>query len=266
MRVAMGPDGAVGRYLGWLLGARGHVLVPGPHEQADALVLPTLPGQPRGRRLDHEQAIDAAHAALAAARRAGTPRVILLSALGAMNEPAAPALRARWLAEAAARDSGLGCVVLRPGLVYGAAGDPLQQLAGAVAAEGPGALRHRGAVQVQPLHVGDLGEAVHRCLASARSWAGTHEVGGPEHVRLDAAVSLAMVHGARAEGDAPAVEDTLALLAAGDVVTRRDAVPRVFGFTPRSLRQGLAPAAAAAPAAPIAPVAPTAGPRIPTPG
>lgn len=115
-----------------------------------------------------------------ACRRAGVRRVIQLSALGAD----ATAFSAYHLSKRAADDHlrslGLQASVLRPSLVYGPGGAStaaLLRLAGLPVVPVPG----DGGQRIQPVHVGDVVDAVRRCLADPHE-GGTVDVVGPEAI------------------------------------------------------------------------------------
>ncbi len=119
---------------------------------------------------------------LRAAAAAGVDRFVQLSALGA--DPTGPThyLRAKGRAERAVQDSSLAWTILRPSVVFGAAGEFLsivRRLTPPAIAPLPGG----GQTQFQPLWVEDAAELI--AAALAREHAGCiYEIGGPEVLSL----------------------------------------------------------------------------------
>jgi len=123
--------------------------------------------------------------AAAVARRVGVRRIVYLSAAGAGQGRPQSWFRAKDMAEAAIRTSGLEHVLLRPSWVYGPGDRSMSQLVSFC--------RHLpfvpvvgdGKAAVWPLHVQDLA----RCVADAATrpdlTASALEMGGPERLSMN---------------------------------------------------------------------------------
>lgn len=113
-----------------------------------------------------------------AAREAGVPRFIQMSAIGA--DPGSPSAYARTKAagEAAALDVVPGAIVVRPSIVFGPEDDffnrfaQMAKLSPVVPVVGPD-------TRFQPVYVGDVGEFV-AAAADGAVGGGTYELGGPD--------------------------------------------------------------------------------------
>lgn len=126
--------------------------------------------------------VETTRAALAAARRAGVGRFVLVSAHGADARSANRYLRTKGAAEELVRESGLRSVILRAPLLVGPGTQEARVLAGAVA-RGSAWLVGGGSALEQPLDVDDLA----RAALAAASAPGAAEgrvlaPGGPEQL------------------------------------------------------------------------------------
>jgi NADH dehydrogenase len=116
------------------------------------------------------------------ARSTGCPRLLQLSALGA--DVAAPQAFLRTKGEADARLlQGGSCAVLRPSVVYGA-GDFSMATLDRLARWPLTPLPAGGRMRLQPLWVGDLAEAMVRCMEAQSFRTGAIDLGGPEALSL----------------------------------------------------------------------------------
>jgi NADH dehydrogenase len=139
----------------------------------------------RGRPVDFERVmVEGTRNVIAAARKAGVERFILMSALGTSEETKelVPYYRAKWQMEQDVLGSGLEHVIFRPSFTFGKSGGILPtfirqvRLSPVVPVLGPGTNR------LQPIWLGDL--AAHFALALDLPAAAdrTFELGGPEQV------------------------------------------------------------------------------------
>jgi uncharacterized protein YbjT (DUF2867 family) len=115
---------------------------------------------------------------VAEAERAGVERFFYLSGAGANPISDKSWYRAKGLAEAALRQSGLTWSILRPSWAYGPGDRALNRLA-TIARFSPVVPRLGVRPQrVQPVYAGDIGLAVRRIFEVEGAWGVTFEIGG----------------------------------------------------------------------------------------
>ena len=157
-----------------------------------------------------------------AARRAGARRFVFFSALGASTQSRSRLLRAKALAEAAVRDSGLETTIFAPSIIY-APGDRYLTLLSRLALVPrvmpfPGSGRARFA----PIWVADVADCVMASLAGDAGGGRRLELAGPEILTHEQIVRLAVRATGRRRGllriPTPIVSRALRLLerAAGE--------------------------------------------------
>lgn len=113
------------------------------------------------------------------AREAGVERFVHLSAIGA--DPRSPSAYARTKAqgEAAVRDAFPTATILRPSVVFGPEDQFFNRFA-TIAMFSPALpLIGGGHTRFQPVYVGDVAEAVVKCLGDPATAGRTYELGGP---------------------------------------------------------------------------------------
>jgi uncharacterized protein YbjT (DUF2867 family) len=115
--------------------------------------------------------VEAAQAVAEVARRAGVPRIVYVSALGARQD--APALyhRTKWAAEEAVRQSPLEWTILRPSVIVGRGGPGpnfTRQLAGLIQRAPIVPVIGDGTYPLQPVHVETVTAAIVRCVEEPR--------------------------------------------------------------------------------------------------
>jgi NADH dehydrogenase len=142
-----------------------------------------------------EAAFEATHVQLptrlaAACAKAGVRRMVHVSALGVGPEAPSRYLRSKARGEAVLRGADLDLTVLRPSVIFGAEDRFLNLFARlqAVAPVVPLAGAH---ARFQPVWVGDVAEAIVRCLADPKTIGLTFECAGPEVKTLAELVQLA---------------------------------------------------------------------------
>ena len=188
-----------------------------------------------------------------AARQAGTPLLVHMSALGARADAGATRYhRSKWAAEAVVRESGVAHVILRPSIVAGAGNAPLGMMADMIRFAPLVPVIGDGRYEMQPVWLGDVAEAF--ALALERGdLRGTLELGGPERLtyhqmldRLEAALGVhrprvrvpvnvarfAALAGTALPGIAPITPGQLQMLLEGSV-TADNAIEARFGITPK---------------------------------
>jgi NADH dehydrogenase len=194
------------------------------------------------------------------AERAGVRKLVYVSAIGAAPDPKFPYWHAKWQAEQSVTGSRLNYTILRPSLVFGPEDDFFNRLAGLIRPVPVVPVAGDGKTRFQPIWVEDVVSCVVAGLAEGAHDRETVEIGGPEYFSYDEIIDLIdetlghrkrKVHlplwlmrpAARVMQSLlpspPVTTDQLAMLSK-DNTTALDAVPKAFGFPPRSLREGLA--------------------------
>jgi uncharacterized protein YbjT (DUF2867 family) len=234
----------------------------------DPARLPGVFREARGAALVNLASLAFGHAPaiVAAARAAGLDRAVFVSTTAVTTSLPARSKQARLAAERHIRDSGLAWTILRPTMIYGAAGDRnlsrlLRMLTLVRVLPVPGGGKHLQ----QPVHVADLAGAV-LAAVERRATAGTcYDVAGPEPIRFaDLLRTAARVVGSRtlfvpvplapvvaaARGyelfsARPRIRAEQLLRLAEDKAFVIDAAARELGYAPRSFADGIQAEAAA---------------------
>jgi uncharacterized protein YbjT (DUF2867 family) len=118
---------------------------------------------------------------VAAAEEAGIPRAVFVSTTGVMTTLHPPTRQIRLAAEQQIRGCGLDWTILRPTMIYGAAGDRnlsrlLRQLSRAAVLPVPAT----GGCLHQPVHVADVAAAVLAAVHRPAAVGSLYNVAGPE--------------------------------------------------------------------------------------
>ncbi len=124
------------------------------------------------------QALHVDGAANIARAAAGAGRLVHVSAIGADQASPARYGRTKAQGEEAVRAAFPGATLLRPGIVFGAEDQFFNRFA-ALARISPVMPVIAGATRFQPVFVGDVAEAVRRCLDDPATAGKTYELGGP---------------------------------------------------------------------------------------
>jgi NADH dehydrogenase len=120
-----------------------------------------------------------AAAIAAAAAAAGVQRLVHVSALGAAADSPSQYARSKAAGEAAVRAAFPGAVILRPSVVFGPADQFFNRFA-RLAQLLPAMPVFEGGTRFQPVHVGDVADAVIAGLTRADAPGRTFELGGPK--------------------------------------------------------------------------------------
>jgi NADH dehydrogenase len=113
------------------------------------------------------------------ARDAGVERLVHISAIGADPRSSSAYVRTKGQGEAAVRDSFPTATILRPSVVFGPE-DQFFNRFGAIAMISPALpLIGGGRTRFQPVYVGDVADAVLKCLEDPATAGRTYELGGP---------------------------------------------------------------------------------------
>ncbi len=194
------------------------------------------------------------------AERAGVRKLVYVSAIGAAPDPKFPYWNAKWQAEQSVTASRLNYTILRPSLVFGPEDDFFNRLARLIRRVPVVPVAGDGKTRFQPIWVEDVVSCVVASLGEGAHDRETLEIGGPEYFSYDEIIDLigeTLGHRKRKVHmplwlmrpmarvmqsvlpSPPVTTDQLAMLSK-DNTTELDAVPKAFGFQPRSLREGLA--------------------------
>jgi uncharacterized protein YbjT (DUF2867 family) len=133
--------------------------------------------------------------ALALARTAMAARVssyVHISGIGADPNSASPYVASKGLGEKATRDTFPDAVVMRPSVVFGPEDDFFNRF-GALACHLPILpLLGGGKTRLQPVYVGDVGQAVAAALSGLAKPGTAYELGGPRTMTLREAAELTL--------------------------------------------------------------------------
>lgn len=139
--------------------------------------------------------VDAAgtRAVVGAAVAAGARKIVYLSGVGADPGSDRPWYRAKGIAEAAVRDSGLRHVVIRPSWTYGPGDRSLNRFVGLI--HGFPLVFPQlgsGSQRINPVYIDDVARLVVEAVEGDRADGATIEIGGPDILAMDDIVRAAM--------------------------------------------------------------------------
>jgi len=123
--------------------------------------------------------VDAARTIAEACVMQSVPRLIHVSAIGADVNATGAYGRSKALGEQAVRSVKPDAVILRPSIVFGAGDDFLNRFAGMAGFAPALPLVGGGHTRFQPVHVGDVAEAVAQAATRPDTAGRTYELGGP---------------------------------------------------------------------------------------
>ena len=135
--------------------------------------------------------IDGAARIARLAAAAGVDRLVHVSAIGA--DPASPSRygTSKAAGEQAVRQGFPGATILRPSVVFGAEDHFFNRFA-AMARMLPVLPVFAGATRLQPVHVGDVADAIMAALTRPDAVGGVYELGGPRSLSLAEVMSYVM--------------------------------------------------------------------------
>ena len=210
----LGGAGFIGRYVVQRLAARGDVVVVGGRHAENAKFLMTagLVGQIAfvNATIDDEQILPAFLAGSNAvvncvgilaesgrqtfervhylgparlarlAREAGVERLVHISAIGADPRSRSAYARSKAQGEAAVRDAFPTATILRPSIVFGPEDQFFNRFAAIAMISPVLPVIGGGRTRFQPVYVGDVADAVLKCLEEPATAGRTYELGGPK--------------------------------------------------------------------------------------
>lgn len=124
------------------------------------------------------------------AREAGIERFIQMSAIGADPRSTSAYARTKAAGEAAARDAFPAATILRPSVVFGPEDQFFNRFAAIATVSPVLPLIGGGETLFQPVYVGDVAEAVVRCIDDPATAGRTYELGGPKVYSMRALMEL----------------------------------------------------------------------------
>jgi uncharacterized protein YbjT (DUF2867 family) len=114
------------------------------------------------------------------AREAGIERFVHISAIGADPRSSSAYARTKAAGEAAVRDAFPTVTILRPSVVFGAEDQFFNRFAAMATISPVLPLIGGGHTRFQPVYVGDVADAVVKCLDDPATAGRTYELGGPK--------------------------------------------------------------------------------------
>ena len=126
------------------------------------------------------------------AREAGVERVVHISAIGADSRSSSSYARTKAAGEQAVRDAFPTATILRPSVVFGPEDQFFNRFATMAMMSPVLPLIGGGETRFQPVYVGDVADAVVKCLEDAATAGRTYELGGPKIYTFREAIELAL--------------------------------------------------------------------------
>jgi uncharacterized protein YbjT (DUF2867 family) len=142
-----------------------------------------------GQRFDMAHHIGPARLARLA-REAGASRFIHLSAIGADPRSSSAYARTKAAGEEAVRDAFPTATILRPSVVFGPEDQFFNRLAALAMISPVLPVIGGGETRFQPVYVGDVADAVVRCIDDSTTAGRTYELGGPKIYSFRALIEL----------------------------------------------------------------------------
>jgi uncharacterized protein YbjT (DUF2867 family) len=142
-----------------------------------------------GQRFDMAHHIGPARLARLA-REAGASRFIQLSAIGADPRSSSAYARTKAAGEEAVRDAFPTATILRPSVVFGPEDQFFNRLAALAMISPVLPVIGGGETRFQPVYVGDVADAVVRCIDDSTTAGRTYELGGPKIYSFRALIEL----------------------------------------------------------------------------
>ena len=119
---------------------------------------------------------------VAEAKRAGAGHFFYQSALGADRNSWSEYLKTKAEAEDLVRQSGIPCTIFRPSLIIGPGDGFTRKLEDIIKFSPVIPLPGEGKAKFQPVYIKDWLKCIRRVIEDPGSFAGTYDIGGPEHL------------------------------------------------------------------------------------
>jgi NADH dehydrogenase len=136
--------------------------------------------------------VDGALALVRAALTAGVSSYVHISGIGSGPNSASPYIASKGLGEEATRDTFPDAIVMRPSVVFGPEDDFFNRFAALACYSPVLPLLGGGGTRLQPIYVGDIGQAVAAALSGVAKPGVTYELGGPRTMTLREAAELTL--------------------------------------------------------------------------
>ena len=147
---------------------------------ADAVVNAVGILAPSGRQDFEAIHVKGPRAVAKAAREAGVPRLVHISAIGASEKSSADYAKTKAEGEAAVLEEYPDAIILRPSIIFGPEDEFFNRFAGMARVSPILPLIGGGKTRFQPIYVGDVATAVANCVEGSGTVGDTYELGGPE--------------------------------------------------------------------------------------
>lgn len=144
-----------------------------------------------------------AKAAAKAAREAGVEHFVHVSAIGADKKSSAHYARSKADGEAAVLEEFPSAIILRPSIVFGPEDEFFNRFAAMARVSPVLPLIGGGRTKFQPVYVGDVAEAIAKCVAGLGRPGATYELGGPEVLSFRELLDRTLLYSGRNRGFLP---------------------------------------------------------------
>ncbi len=133
-----------------------------------------------------------AHGIATAAAETGVRRLVHVSAIGADLHGEAEYARSKGAGEAAVKTAFPAATILRPSVVFGPEDDFFNRFAAMARLSPALPLIGGGETKFQPVYVGDVADAIAKCLVDPATAGQTYELGGPRVYTFKALMELVL--------------------------------------------------------------------------
>ena len=136
--------------------------------------------------------VEGARALAQAALASRVPSYVHISGIGANPNSASPYIASKGLGEKATRDTFPNAVIMRPSVVFGPEDDFFNRFGALACLSLALPLLAGGGTRLQPVYVGDVGQAVAAALSGLARPGAAYELGGPRTMTLREAAELTL--------------------------------------------------------------------------
>lgn len=156
-----------------------------------------------GHRTFHTMHVDVSRRIAEASAAAGVDRLVQMSAIGASPESESDYALSKAAAEMAVREVKPDAVIIRPSVIFGPGDDFLNKFAQMAQIAPALPLIGGGRTKFQPVHVGDVAEAIARTVERTDAAGRTFELGGPAVMTFEEVLKLVLRETHRSRGLVP---------------------------------------------------------------